>query len=192
MSKNNIDELLKKLQEEARPASLFFGLSGDTEDIQYRRFRTHKSFLQRLRRQKERKAKKERKKRRARFLRFRYRGYIFVERQRYYDRLEQSYWWYLKQKYGKSRVLSLEEFDTYVAPHYDKRPRCGASGSEGEAGFLPKDPGLRLARIDTKTRKDFFLDNIQVVRMHDPNNRFVKPGNHDIVWRYPKHVPDSL
>lgn len=175
MSKNNIDELLKKLQEEARPASLFFGLSGDTEDIQYRRFRTHKSFLQRLRRQKERKAKKERKKRRARFLRFRYRGYIFVERQRYYDRLEQSYWWYLKQKYGKSRVLSLEEFDTYVAPHYD-----------------PKDPGLRLARIDTKTRKDFFLDNIQVIRMHDPSNRFVKPGNHDIVWRLDeRHLPQS-
>ena len=171
MSKNNIDELLKKLQEEARPASLFFGLSGDTEDIQYRRFRTHKSYLQRLRRQRERKAKKERKKRRARFLRFRYRGYIFVERARYYNRLEQSYWWYLKQKYGKGKVLTLEEFNTYVAPHYDQN-----------------DKSLRLARIDTKTRKDFFLDNIQVLRMHNPDERFVhravQSGNYDLIWRH--------
>ena len=166
-----IDLLLEKLQNEARPASLFFGLSGDTKDIQYRRFRTHKSFLQRLRRQKERAAKKRRKKRRAEFLRFRYRGYIFVERARYYDRLEQSYWWYLKQKYGKSKVLTLEEFDTYVAPNYDQN-----------------DKSLRLARIDTKTRKDFFLDNIQVLRMHNPTERFVhraiSRGEYDIIWRY--------
>lgn len=175
MSKIDLDLLLEKLQNEARPASEFFGLSGDTRDIQYRRFRTHKSYLQRLRRQKERNAKKRRKKRRAEFLRFRYRGYIFVERARYYERLEQSYWWYLKQKYGKGRVLTLQEFDTYVAPHYDSN-----------------DPGLRLARID-RTRKDFFLDNIQVLRMHDPSERFVhraiEKGTYDLIWRYQDELP---
>lgn len=171
MSKSDLDRLLEELQNKARPASEFFGLSGDIEDIRYRRYRTHKSYLQRLRRQKERSLKKRRKKRRAEFLRFRYRGYIFVERARYYERLEQSYWWYLKQKYGKGKVLTLEEFDTYVAPHYDS-----------------KDPSLRLARID-RTRKDFFLDNIQVLRMHNPDERFVhravQSGNYDLIWRYP-------
>ena len=69
-------------------------------------------------------------------------GYAFVEKVRYYDRLEQSYWHYLKKKYGKSRILSLEEFEEHIAPRF----------TPGKSKLTRKD----------KSRKDFFLDNIEI------------------------------
>jgi hypothetical protein len=70
--------------------------------------------------------------------------YGFKERVAYYDSLERSYWYYLKRKYGISKILSLKEFEEHVKPIH-----------------IPgKD---KIGRKD-KTRKDFFLDNIYIYR----------------------------
>jgi hypothetical protein len=70
-------------------------------------------------------------------------GYAFIEKVRYYDSLEQSYWNYLKKKYGKGKILSPEEFEEHIAPRF----------IPGKSKIVRKD----------KSRKDFFLDNIEVV-----------------------------
>lgn len=68
--------------------------------------------------------------------------YGFKERVAYYDSLERSYWYYLKRKYGRSKILSLEEFEEHIAPYH----RVGVN---------------IIARRD-KSRKDWFLDNVEV------------------------------
>lgn len=75
--------------------------------------------------------------------RLRAEGYDFVEKVRYYDRLDQSYWYYLKKKYGLSKILTLEEFEEHIAPRFTR----GIS---------------KLVRKD-KSRRDLFLDNIEVL-----------------------------
>ena len=69
--------------------------------------------------------------------------YGFTERLAYYDSLERSYWYYLKRKYGIKNILSLEEFEEHIAPGHK--------------------PGFNFITRKDKSRRDWFLDNIQVV-----------------------------
>lgn len=74
---------------------------------------------------------------------WRERGAGFTERVAYYESLEKSRWYYLKRRYGLSKILTLEEFEEHIAPRY----------TEGVSKLIRKD----------KSRKDFFLDNIEVL-----------------------------
>lgn len=69
--------------------------------------------------------------------------YGFKERVAYYDSLERSYWYYLKRKYGIKNILSLEEFEEHIAPRHKA--------------------GLNFITRKDKSRKDWFLDNIEIV-----------------------------
>lgn len=69
--------------------------------------------------------------------------YGFTERVAYYESLEKSYWYYLRRKYGKTKILSLEEFEEHIAPRHK--------------------PGFNFITRKDKSRKDWFLDNIEVV-----------------------------
>jgi hypothetical protein len=69
--------------------------------------------------------------------------YGFKERVAYYDSLERSYWYYLKRKYGIKNILSLEEFEEHIAPRFK--------------------PGFNILSRKDKSRKDWFLDNIEVL-----------------------------
>lgn len=80
---------------------------------------------------------------RLRTAEWRARGASFREKIEYYDSLEKSYWYYLKKKYGISKILSLEEFEEHIAPRYK--------------------PGFNVLARRDKSRKDWFLDNIKVL-----------------------------
>lgn len=70
-------------------------------------------------------------------------NYGYLEKINYYESLEKSYWYYLRKKYGKHRILSLEEFEEHIAPRYK--------------------PGFNILARRDKSRNDWFLDNIEVV-----------------------------
>lgn len=148
---DDLNILLEDLTRSNRQASVLFGLDAPLPYSSVRRKlelkRRRDVFRKALLRDKQKRRIASKKRRREliklRVQKYRARGNSFVEKARYYESLEKSYWYYLKRKYGTKRILTLEEFEEHIAPHY-----------------LPGTSVLE--RID-KQRKDFFLDNIRVV-----------------------------
>lgn len=147
----DLNTLISGIRKSNTPLASAFGLDAPLPYSSVRRkleIKRRKDIFHKLEVRQKCSAGKKRKQRtraliKVRVKRWRERGNAFKERVEYYSNLEKSYWYYLKRKYGTKRILTLEEFDTHIAPVYT--------------------PGKsRIERID-KSRKDFFLDNIRVV-----------------------------